>query len=205
VGKAIVEAHKPIKGKTLAQTRKRFANETEQYVASATKGRWLTGNEPSDVQVAKAGGHGTHMIEVKSKSFADSKKLSVHHNAYYLKSKDAAEHPDHTWHTVLVDARQTSEAGKHASSYSGPDLYYKRSVGAYTLNQMHKVKDVAELNRLIAMPDHKLPELAKGTPTPMGKALDDLRVKAEKEQKYNNDRSKAKKAKLKAMGLSAYK
>jgi len=200
VGSKLVAAHADVAGETPTVKRKRFADETEQHVAKITGGRWLPGNEPSDVDISKPGG-GLHRIEVKSKSFGGKENLSVHTNALYLKAKDAIDNPGNTWHTVAIDARHDAEGGAHRAKYSGHDLYYKRAVGAYALKDMYKVKNVAELNRLIKMTDKELPLAARGT-MPKKSAVAAMAAKADKERAYNNARSKERKARL---GRAAYR
>lgn len=200
VGSGLVAAHADVAGETLTVKRRRFADEAEMHVAAITGGKRLTGYEPSDVDIPKPGG-GMHRIEVKSKSFGGKESLSVHTNALYLKAKDAASNPNHTWHTVTIDARHDAEGGAHRENYSGHDLYYKRAAGAYALKDMYKVKDVAELNKLIKMADKELPPAARGA-LPKGKALKELKEKADKEREYNNARSKERKARL---GAAAYR
>ena len=162
-------------------------------------GRWNAGNEPSDVDVPKAGG-GLHRIEVKSKTFGNKQQVSVHAGALYDKVKDQEVHPEDTWHTVAIDRRHSSEGGAHAGFYSGHDVYYKRAVGPYALSKMHKVKDEAELKRLMAAPEHELPEAARGA-FPKGGGLEKLKAAAAKDRSYNNGRSKQRK---KRIGRAAY-
>lgn len=200
VGSGLVAAHADVAGETLTVKRRRFADEAEMHVAAMTGGKRLTGYEPSDVDIPKPGG-GLHRIEVKSKSYGGKENLSVHTNALYLKAKDAIDNPGNTWHTVAIDARHDAEGGAHRARYSGHDLYYKRAAGAYALKDMHKVKDVAELNKLINMSDKELPPAARGA-LPKGKALKELKAKADKDREYNNARSKVRKAKL---GAAVYR
>ncbi len=70
----------------------------------------------------------------------------------------------------------------------------------YAISKMHKVKDMDELNRLIAMPTSKLPAAAKGS-FPKGEALKKLRIQAKSDREYNNGRSKERKA---TIGAAAY-
>ena len=146
---------------SLAKKRRLASEQVEKHVAKMTGGKRITGNKPSDVDVPKVGG-GMHKIEVKSKTFGSKKNLSVHPGALADKARDAKANPDNVWHTVLIDKRDTSEGGSHKASYSGHGLYYKRAVGAYSVKSMHKVKDEAELNRLIGMKDSELPNAARG-------------------------------------------
>ena len=187
-------------GLTLAQSRKRVADNIEKEVARATGGEWMTDNDPSDVRVAKPDG-GHHQIEVKSKTFGDKKELSVHPGALMTKIDAASAHPKDTWHTVLIDRRHSSEGGAHAGAYSGHEIYYKRAAGRYTVASMHKCKDMAELHKLINTPDDLLPPAARGE-FPKGDALNKLRTQAAEDRAKNNARSAARKQRL---GRAAYK
>lgn len=108
-------------------------------------------------------------IEVKTVVISGDKNkvLSVHDDAL-LRKVDHQEATGNGFHTVAVDARGDFEEGTHgaAESFSGHRMYYKRGSGRYSLNQMHPVKDAAELKRLVMAKDDALPEKARGSLPP---------------------------------------
>jgi hypothetical protein len=203
IGSAVVAANPHDPAVNINKNRQRLSTTFEKHLAKALGGEWKTGYESHDVELPKPGGKGVHRIEMKSKHFADKKTLSVHKWASYRKAKDAELNKKDTFHTVLIDGRRDSEGGAHANSYSGHDMYYKRAAGAYSVSKMHKVKNIAELHKLLNMKDHELPEAARGEFL-KGAALEATREAAEKDRDYNNNRSKARKEAMKAKGISIY-
>jgi len=72
----------------------------------------------------------------------------------------------HEGHTVVFDHRDRAkdEQGNfigNKEAWSGHEIYYKRGVGKYRLGSMYKVKDYAELDRLINMKEANLPKAAQ--------------------------------------------
>ena len=132
--------------------------------------------------------NGDHDIEVKSLQVGQKQKISVHNDALLRKVEHAQGNPKNTFHTVVLDKR--GELGNEA--YSGHPIYYKRGSGAYSLSQMHKAKDYAELKRLILMPDDKLPEAARGT-LPPPPPLKELQAKAARDSESRRRRDKIRK------------
>jgi hypothetical protein len=193
--------HQPAHPDALNVARKRVADNVERSIAQTTGGKQDRDNKPYDVLTPGKAGAGDHAIEVKSKSFGSKAELSVHPNALALKAADAKATKGRTYHTVLVDIRDRSEGGTQAAGYSGHDVYYKRGAGAYGVASMYKVKDAAELNRLIHATDKQLPAAARGS-LPKGQALKELKEKAIKDKAYNDARGKERKKRL---GSAAYK
>lgn len=189
-----------VTGESLTKARRAFADDREREIARGIGGKRLDDYQPHDVLVPKPGGKGDHAIEVKSLIFGKKRQLAVHENALLRKVEDAAAHPGRTYHTVVVDGRNVAEGGVHAANYSGHTLYYRRASGPYTVTTMYKVKNMAELKKLLDTPDERLPAAARGS-FPAGHALKELKARAAKEKAYNDARSKERKARL---GASAY-
>jgi len=185
---------------TIDQVRRQVADRAEKRIATAIGGKRLKDYEAMDVHVAKAGGVGKHVIEVKSMQFGSAPSLSVHPHAFVRKIDYARKNKDDTFHTVLMDLRGTAEGGAHAAKYSGHDMYYRRTSGPFSISKMYKVKDMSELKRLIESPPNKLPKAARGV-FPTGPKLAAIREQAAKDRDYNNQRSKERKANL---GAAAY-
>ena len=165
----------------------RAAAKAEEGMAKALGGRHVGDYDalrnkrkpPYDIHfpAAKSPSGRNEYLEVKYKSEGKKNALSVHADALLRKADHQAEDPKSGFGTVLIDVRDRSFGGTEAGHYQGHDLYYKRGAGAYTTANMYRVKDMAELKRLIATPDHELPELARGT---MPKRTPELEAQAEK-------------------------
>ncbi len=150
--------------------------------------------KPYDVKVI--GKNGDHDIEVKSMSVGGKQVISVHDDALLRKVEHAAAHPKNTFHTVVVDERETHGGGVNADNYSGHRVYYKRGSGRYALSKMYKVADENELKRLIVMSDEDLPDIARGT-LPPPSPLEKLRATASAASESRKARDKARKARNK--------
>lgn len=148
--------------------------------------------KPYDVKIPGEKGEGDADIEVKSMTVGGKQAISVHEDALLRKVDHVAANPGNTFHTVVVDDRKTYDNGKNAENYSGHRLYYKRGSGRYSLSQMHKVKDEAELSRLVKTPDEELPEKARGS-LPPPPPIKELREKAAKASESRKTRDKARK------------
>lgn len=148
--------------------------------------------KPFDVRTPKEGGKGFHDIEVKSLLKRAGNSISVHDDALLRKVEHQKKNPDNTFHTVVSDERATYGGGAFKGSYSGHQLYYKRGSGRFSLNQMHKVKDEAELQSLINTPTNKLPAAARGK-LPPPPPLADLKAKAAKASEERKARDKIRK------------
>jgi hypothetical protein len=184
-------------GKKVGKAEHVLADKTEQEIAQATGGKWMSDYEPHDVEIRAAGGR-KHLIEVKSLSKGKKQKISVHDDALARKvDRLAQEKPGSIYHTVAVDHRRTHDGGANAEHYSGHQLYYRRASGPYTLSSMYKVKNYAELKRLIRMPDHELPPKARGE-FPSGEKLEHLREQAKKAHASRLRKDRALKARKKA-------
>jgi SPP1 gp7 family putative phage head morphogenesis protein len=127
--------------------------------------------KPYDVKVPGVRGSPDQDVEVKSMTVGGKQSISVHEDAL-LRKVEHAERTGNGFHTVVVDDRETYNNGANKANYSGNRLYYRRGSGRFALSTMHPVKDEAELRKLIALPDHKLPEKARGglpPPPPVAK------------------------------------
>ncbi len=108
-------------------------------------------------------------VEMKTKVNSDDTDTGnrVWMKAHALRLKDEwANKPGRMAHTVVFDHRDRAkdEQGHfigNKEAWSGHEIYYKRGVGKYRLKSMYKVKDLAELDRLIDMPTSKLPKGAE--------------------------------------------
>lgn len=178
-----------------------YAEAQEKAVAKAVGGKQLEDNEPLDVRVERAGG-GEHAIEVKSLLKGKKQAITVHADALLRKVEYAGRNPDSTFHTVVLDHRAAYEGGEHAGNFSGHGLYYKRGSGAFALSKMHRVKDHAELKRLLDTPDDQLPAAARGH-LPSGDAVSKLRESAAKAHESRLKKDRARKARLKAEKAAA--
>lgn len=147
--------------------------------------------KPFDVRTKKKAG-GFHDIEVKSLLKGKGTTISVHDDALLRKVEHIEANPKNQFHTVAVDERASYSGGEYKDNYSGHRIYYKRGSGRYPLSKMYKVKDEAELKRLIALPEEKLPEAARGR-LPPPPPLDELREKAAKDSAARKARDKARK------------
>ena len=186
-------------GQKVGWQEKQHANRIEKEVASAISGEWEEDSKFYDAKTKD----GKHFIEVKSKLKGSKKDISVHDDALLRKVDGIAANPGSTFHTVVVDERDTYNNGAHAEHYSGHRMYYKRGSGRYTPSQMHPVSSNAELRRLIRTPDDQLPEKAKGG-LPGGNALKKLRKSAANAHTSRLNKDRRRKERLKAEGKSAY-
>lgn len=143
---------------------KNHATAQEHVIAKALGAKAVGRRNGKDLPVdaLKRGANGErHAIEVKTMMNGNKKNISVHADALTRKVNYAVRRPNRVVHTVVNDHRNTYNGGENKAAFSGHDLYYKRGVDAYKLTEMHKVKDHAELNRLVAMKDHELPAAAR--------------------------------------------
>ena len=137
-----------------------FAEHNEVVIARKIKGRALPDNEPADILIGVRGQRGFHGIELKTVCDSANNKITVKREARVRKEKWMKEN-NATFHTVVSDRRNVYEGRKYKKSYSGHDLYYRRGSGAFRLDGLYRVKNYAELKRLINMPVDKLPLGAK--------------------------------------------
>ncbi len=164
-------------GKLLDAKDRAFTDSVEKSVAKGIGGTWDSGYAPYDASLKKQGG-GKHFVEIKSLIKGKKQSLSMHADALLRKVEAAGESPGSMFHTVAEDHRKEYNGGKNSANFSGHKLYYRRGAGPYSLSTMHPVKNYTELQRLIRMPDSKLPEKAKGS-LPTGKeAIARLREQA---------------------------
>lgn len=164
-------------------------------VEEQTGGPGQRDKKPYDVRVKRKGGDGYHDIEVKSMLKGSKTSISVHDDALLRKVEHQKQNPSNLFHTVVVDKRKSYDGGAYADNYSGHEIYYKRGSGAYALSKMHKVKNPAELKKLLDMDMKDLPKEARGKlppPPPPAK----LRASADKASEARKARDQARKLRM---------
>lgn len=164
-------------------------------VEEQTGGPGQRDKKPYDVRVKRKGGEGFHDIEVKSMLKGSKTSISVHDDALLRKVDHQKQNPSNLFHTVVVDKRKSYDGGAHADKYSGHEIYYKRGSGAYALSKMYKVKNSAELKKLLDMDMKDLPKEARGKlppPPPPAK----LRASADKASEARKARDQARKLRM---------
>lgn len=143
----------------------RYSEEhNEPRLAKKLGGKSEPDNKPYDVMLSKAGVP-THGIELKTMVSNKSNKLTMKGSAQDRKAQWEVEN-NATFHTVVYDDQKVYNAkgdGEHGSE-SARQIYYRRGGGSFRVDGMHKVKDHAELKRLIHMDDSALPREAQSTP-----------------------------------------
>lgn len=146
--------------------------------------------KPFDVRLPL--GNINHDVEVKSMSVGAKQSLSVHDDALLRKVEHVKNNLGTVFHTVAVDDRGSYEGGINKENYSGNRLYYKRGSGAYSLKEMHPVKDEKELAALIKADAKDLPPAARGK-LPPPPPLKELKAKAKRAAEGRKARDKARK------------
>jgi HK97 family phage portal protein len=147
--------------KSANRDEQQFAEANEVRVARALRARALPDNEPADIVLPRQGtAGGLHGIELKTLVKQSNDKITVKREA--RERKRAWQGDNNLFHTVAYDARDVYAQGQFRQFYSGHTLYYKRGSGAFRLGSMYKVKDYAELRRLLETPDDQLPKAARG-------------------------------------------
>jgi phage portal protein BeeE len=186
-------------GQVVGKAEHVHSSKVEKVIAKAVQGEWEEDNAFYDVKTRD----GKHFLEVKSMLKGGKKSISVHEDALLRKVKGMAENPGANYHTVVVDERATYQSGAYKENYSGNRLYYRRGSGRYSLSSMQPVKSTAELRQLMDLPDDQLPEKARGR-LPSGPEVERLQAAAEKAHASRLAKDRARKARLKAEGRSAY-
>jgi hypothetical protein len=119
----------------------------------------LAGGKPTPMKVAGPARHG---VELKTMVDNSNQKLTMDAYAQVRKIEWEREHKGSTYHTVVSDDSavfDTSGAGKH--DHSKRVYYYRRGVaGSARVDGMHRCTE-AELKKLMAMPNEKLPPNAQ--------------------------------------------
>lgn len=137
----------------------RYAEEhNEPRFAKVVGGASHPNSEPMDV-TAKNG----DLIEMKT--IVDNSNGKITMDSYsqirkIVKEKESGK----AFHTVVSDdSKIYKDDGNHDES-AGRTYYYRRGVaGSARIAGMYKCKDEAELKKLMAMPDDKLPPAAQRT------------------------------------------
>ena len=142
--------------KVSTREKQQYAEQNEVELAKHLGGYSLEDNEPPDIIVPNKSGKGHQPIELKTMLDNDRDRITIHADSLERKQKYAADNKT-TFHTVVLDHRDRFAGGVNAHQHSGHEIYYRRGLGSYKLSAMYKVKDHAELNRLIHMSNSKLP------------------------------------------------
>jgi hypothetical protein len=132
-----------------------YAKGNEFMFAKRIEGKAFADNGPVDVEM-KLGGK-THGIELKTVTHGKNDKLTMKGEA--LARKTAYQKEGNELHTVALDHRD--KFGETPELHSGHEIYYKRGAGSFRLGSMHKVKDMAELKKLMQTPNAQLPAAAR--------------------------------------------
>lgn len=183
-------------GSTTGRTGKKeqmHAEENKRWLAAALGGQTeeeATGpgqidKKPFDVRVRSR--EGNRDIELKTIMSRKDNAISVHDDALHRKALHVEANPGTTFHTVVIDDRETWEGGQHSGKFSGHRIYYQRGSKKMSTGSMHRVKSVAELKRLLAMADGELPEKARGSLPESS----EIAAKAMAEAAYRTKRDKA--------------
>jgi hypothetical protein len=182
----------------------KIENEIASHVGGETKSLEDGKYAPRDVEAPKKGkAGGSHQIEVKSILKGKKNGVTMHDDALLRKVDFMASRGGDTYHTIAIDERDVFSNGDFADRYSGHRIYYKRGAGKYTFANMHKVESPEELKRLLEMPDHKLPERARGALPSDPEEIAALRNRAAKEHEARLRKDRALKAKKRAAKIAA--
>lgn len=139
----------------------RWAEEhNEPQFAKAIGGLAYKDNEPIDV-VSGAGGKIEHGIEMKTMVSNKASKLTMDKYAQ-VRKVEWEKNNGATFHTVVVDDRSAGIGSVHDSSKRV--YYYRRGIaGSARIDSMHKCKNLAEVKKLMTMPESELPDGAQRT------------------------------------------
>lgn len=143
----------------------RYSEEhNEPRLAKKLKGKSEPDNKAYDIAITDAKGKMAHGVELKTMVSNGNDKITMKGSA---QDRKIAWEKDNkaTFHTVVFDDRKVYNAhgeGKHGSE-SDRVILYRRGGGSFRTGTMHKVKDYAELNKLINSKDSDLPAAARAT------------------------------------------
>lgn len=146
-------SHKPS-----TREKQRYAIKNEHSLTNALGARKSFGNAPVDLSLRT--GNALHGIELKTMLDNGSDKITVHPESRRRK-EDWAKRFRAKLHTVVLDHRDRFSDGANKHQHSGHEIYYKRGVGAFNLSNMHRAKDMADLQKLLSVDDDKLPAKAR--------------------------------------------
>lgn len=150
----------------------RYAEEhNEPAFAKAMGGVSFPNGEPVDVAIPGADGRVAHGVELKTMVDNTNNKITMKRSA--MERKAAWERKNKApVHTVVFDDQEVFNAngpGEHDESKRV--IYYRRGYGSFRVGTMHRCKDLAELKKLMAMDEKKLPAAAQ---RPAGQRLGKL-------------------------------
>ena len=143
----------------------RYAEEhNEPKFAQSIGGLSFKDNEPVDVVVGDDGVI-KHGIELKTMVSNKANKITMKRSAMERKA-EWEKNNKATFHTVVIDDHKVFNAkgeGQHDESKRA--IYYRRGFGSFRVNTMHRVKDMAELKKLLDTPNEQLPDAARRSAT----------------------------------------
>lgn len=132
----------------------------EPILAHGVGGHSLKDNEPVDVIIVRSG-KVAHGLELKTMTTGENDKITMKASAMARKDAWMTEHSA-PFHTVVFDDRKVFNAnGECQHDDSKRQILYRRGFGSFRTGAMYKCKDMAELNKMIDMPDDKLPPAAR--------------------------------------------
>lgn len=143
----------------------RYAEEhNEPWIAKKLRGLSLPDGEPVDVMVPGQDGKVAHGLEVKTMVKNGNMKLTMDKYAQ-VRKVDWEQRQKAKFHTVVMDDHAVFNAnGDGEHDVSKRVYYYRRGcAGSARVATMHKCKDLAEVKRLMEMPEAELPDAAKRT------------------------------------------
>jgi len=104
-----------------------------------------------------------HCVELKTMVDNDNVKITCKTDAQARKIKYAVEQGAKL-HTVVLDDHNVYDPAGDDHDDSRRVFYYRRGVGSFRVETMHKCKNLAELKRLMNAPESELPDAARMHP-----------------------------------------
>lgn len=163
---------------------KRVAREVQQYAEEHNERQFarslgrsakaMDDNEAIDIQWRRKGK--THGIELKTMVDNRNNKITMKQSAMQRKRKWLRQEKGRVFHTVVLDdgasipgssiVEKSEALKKFLSEGCCVDLkkrriLYRRGYGSFRVENMHEVKDIKELKRLMETPTRQLPKGAK--------------------------------------------
>lgn len=162
----------PSKSEIAKASAKRVGREIQRYseehnepaLAKSLGGMSFPNGEPVDVAIPRKTGFVGHGIELKTITGNKNFKLTMDSYAQVRKIIWEKEQKA-SFHTIVYDDTDVFNAkGQDKHDESKRVIYYRRGVaGSARVAGMHRAKDMAELKKLMSMPESELPEGAQRT------------------------------------------
>lgn len=143
----------------------RYAEEyNEPRFAKAMGGVSFPDSEPVDVVVGESGVV-KHGIELKTLVDNGNGKLTMDKYAQVRKIEWEKKNKGATYHTIVSDDSGMYDAATGQPKEGGSRKYYYRRgiAGSARIGAMHECRNEAELKKLMALPENKLPPAAQRT------------------------------------------